>query len=123
MHGEFISVWRDSWRELWEPLIFSDGVPVDIGCEPYRGLVDSLRNRPSGEQIADTVDDPDHGLDAFRTVEAAVFAGERNLVAFFEDAHGILADLDIEGLADRYCDLLQKFTAKSRLRYDVRCPF
>src|SRR3546814_5074873 len=84
MHGEFISVWRDSWRELWEPLIFSDGVPVDIGCELYRGLVDALRNRPSGEQIADTVDDPDQGLDAFRTVEAEEFAGERKLVAFFE---------------------------------------
>src|SRR3546814_5624539 len=56
--------------------------------------------------------DPDQGLDAFRTVEAEEFAGERKLVAFFEDAHGILDDLDVEGLADRYFDLLQKFTAK-----------
>src|SRR3546814_904299 len=72
--------------------------------------------------IADTVDEPDQGLDAFRTVEAEEFAGERKLVAFFEDAHGILDDLDVEGLADRYFDLLQKFTAKYSLRYDLRSP-
>src|SRR3546814_5289822 len=111
MHGEFISVWRDSWRELWEPLIFSDGVPVDIGCELYRGLVDALRNRPSGEQIADTVDDPDQGLDAFRTVEAEEFAGERKLVAFFEDAHGILDILEFEGWANRYLNCLRNSQA------------
>src|SRR3546814_14422233 len=46
----------------------------------------------------------------------------RILVAMFEDAHGILDDLDVEGLADRYFDLLQKFTAKYSLRYDLRSP-
>src|SRR3546814_10862763 len=66
--------------------------------------------------------DPDQGLAAFRTVEAEEFAGERKLVAFFEDAHGLLDDLDVEGLADRYFDLLQKFTAKYSLRYDLRSP-
>src|SRR3546814_15984231 len=79
---------------------------------PYTTLFRS--NRPSGEQIADTVDDTDQGLDAFRTVEAEEFAGERKLVAFFEDAHGILDDLDVEGTEDRYFDLLQKFRAKYR---------
>src|SRR3546814_20485017 len=101
MHGEFISVWRDTWRELWEPLIFSDGVPVDIGCELYRGLVDAIRNRPSGEQIDETVDEPDQGLAAFRTVEAEEIEGERHLVAFFEEDDGSLAGKEVEGLAER----------------------
>ncbi|PBS13834.1 hypothetical protein CMZ82_03400 [Lysobacteraceae bacterium NML93-0792] len=122
MHGEFISVWRDSWREVWEPLIFSEGVPADIGCELYRGLVDALRVRPSAEEIADTVDDPKQGLDAFRAVESDELAGERQLVAFFENAYGVLDELDVEALTERYFVLLQKFIDKYSLRYDLRSP-
>lgn len=122
MHGEFISVWPDSWREVWDPLIYSDGVPADIGCELYRGLVEAFRDKPSGEHLADIVDDPHQGLDAFRAVASQQFSGERQLAAFFESAHGILDDFDVEGLSDRYFELLQKFIAKYSLRYDLRPP-
>jgi len=122
MHGEFVSVWRDSWRGVWEPLIYSEGVPADIACELYRALVDAFREKPSWEQLADVVDDPGQSMEAFRSVDPGQFIGERQLVTFFEEAHGILEDLEVEGLSDRYFDLLEQFIATYSLRYDLRSP-
>lgn len=49
MRGEFIGVWSETWREIWQPLMeqsFGDndeGVPEDIFCDLYREFAKSLR--------------------------------------------------------------------------------
>jgi hypothetical protein len=44
MRGEFISVWSETWREIWLPLIDHEDVPDDIFCELYRVLAPALRD-------------------------------------------------------------------------------
>src|SRR5262249_34126498 len=52
MRGEFICVWSETWRELWQPLIDKPlgendgGLLGDIFCELYRELSKALR-RPT----------------------------------------------------------------------------
>ena len=54
MHGEFIGVWPETWREIWLPLIEQplpdddEGLPEDIFCELYRALAPALSPRPFG---------------------------------------------------------------------------
>jgi len=54
MRGEFIGVWSETWRELWQPLIdqpLGEGnecLPDDIFCELYRELSKALR-KPGDE--------------------------------------------------------------------------
>lgn len=54
MRGEFLGVWSETWREIWQPLITephpedSDGLPEDIFCELYRALRGALR-KPTGD--------------------------------------------------------------------------
>lgn len=43
MHGEFLGVWSETWREIWEPLTNQEGVPSDIFCELYRELSRALK--------------------------------------------------------------------------------
>lgn len=49
MRGEFIGVWSETWREIWQPLIEEpfgeneEGVPEDIFCELYRELAKALK--------------------------------------------------------------------------------
>ena len=52
MRGEFIGVWSDTWREIWQPLIDQAGLPEDIYCELYRALSPALSRRPSVEDLA-----------------------------------------------------------------------
>ncbi len=44
MRGEFIGVWSETWREIWQPLINHEDVPDDIFCELYRELAPALRD-------------------------------------------------------------------------------
>ena len=49
MHGEFIGMWSETWREIWFPLIGEplgereESVPEDIFCELYRDLAKALK--------------------------------------------------------------------------------
>lgn len=43
MRGEFLGVWSETWREIWQPLIDQEDVPEDIFCELYRELAIALR--------------------------------------------------------------------------------
>jgi len=47
--GELISVWEDTYREIWIPLAEQEGVPDDVFSQLYRELFTALRE-PSGEE-------------------------------------------------------------------------
>lgn len=122
MRGEFIGVWSETWREIWLPLIDHEGVPDDIFCELYRELAKALNSPPSVEDLADIVDDPLQGREAFEKTSADKFAGERALVAFLEGAHDALEEVGGDELTNRYFNLLAAFVEKFSLRYDLRRP-
>jgi len=43
MRGDFISVWPETWADIWLPLIAQENVPDDIFCELYRELTRALK--------------------------------------------------------------------------------
>lgn len=128
MRGEFIGVWSETWREIWQPLIDHEGVAEDIFCELYRELAGNpkkpgaLRVTPSLEVLADIIDNPVQSREAFEKTGANEFAGERALVTFVEAAHSALEELAGDELSNRYFYLLANFIEKFSLRYDLRRP-
>ena len=64
MHGEFVGVWAETWREIWLPLIEQplaeddEGLHEDIFCELYRALAPALSPRPSVEDLAAVISSP-----------------------------------------------------------------
>jgi hypothetical protein len=122
MRGEFIRVWADTWREIWEPLASQEGAPDDIFCEIYRELSEALKNKPKPEVLADIIDNPLQSRDALQNSRADDLAGERALMAFFERTHETLEELAGETLANAYFNLLAHFIDKFSLRYDLRRP-
>ena len=134
MRGEFIGVWSETWREVWQPLIDQppsdneEGIPEDVFCELFRVLAGdpkkpgALKSTPSVEAVADILDDPLQSRRAFETTTPNDLAGERELVGFFEMAHDALQELGGDALANRYFNLLAVFIEKFSLRYDLRRP-
>jgi len=122
MHGEFIGVWSDTWREIWLPLVDHEDAPKDIFCELYRELAKALEVQPSVEELADIIGDPLQSREAFEQTRADDIAGERALVAFFEAAHEALDELGGDELSNHYFNLLSAFIDKYSLRYDLRRP-
>lgn len=49
MRGELVSVWEDTYREIWIPLAEQEGVPDDVYSQLYRELWAVLQV-PSGEE-------------------------------------------------------------------------
>ena len=93
MYSEFIGVWSETWREIWEPLASLEAAPGDLYCELYRELSNALRNNPTIEELANIIDDPDQSKEAFQNIKAEDLAGERALVTFFERTHEALDEL------------------------------
>jgi hypothetical protein len=131
MRGEFIGVWQETWREIWQPLIEQrlgdndEGLPEDIFCELYRELANALKTPPSVEALADIIDNPVQSRKAFARARAEDFAGERALIGVFESVHGTLEEFENPGddvLTNRYFNLLAAFIEKFSLRYDLRRP-
>ena len=122
MRGEFIGVWSDTWREMWDSLASHEAAPTDMFCELYRELAPALKIQPSVEVLAGVIDDPVQSKEAFEKTRTEHFSGERGLVAFLENAHPILDDLGGDLLANHYFNLLAAFIDKFSLRYDLRRP-
>lgn len=127
MRGEFLGVWSETWREIWQPLIDHQDVPEDIFCELYRELAKALKSPPSVEDLADIIDNPLQSREAFEQIRSEHLAGEQELVAFFEAVHEALEELGNYELTDRYSNFLTAFINKFSLRYDlgqscVLCP-
>lgn len=134
MRGEFIGVWSETWREIWQPLIEQplndndENIPEDIFCELFRALAGdpkqpgALTKTPSVEIVADILDDPVQARQAFEATTVNELAGERELVGFFEAAHDALEEFGGDSLSNRYFNLLAGFIEKYSLRYDLRRP-
>jgi len=128
MRGEFIGVWSETRREIWQPLLdellleTDAGVPDDIFCDLYRELVTALKVPPSAQDLADIIDNPLQSRETFEKVGAEDIAGERALVGFFESAYDALEELGDDQLSNRYFNLLAAFIEKFSLRYDLRRP-
>jgi hypothetical protein len=60
MRGEFIGVWPETWREIWQPLIDQplgervEEVPEDVFCELHREIANALKE-PTGDNALDAV--------------------------------------------------------------------
>jgi hypothetical protein len=122
MRGEFIQVWSETWREIWEDLAIQDAAPNDLFCELYRELSVALKATPSAQELADIVDDPVRSKEAFENPVVDKLCGERGLVTFLESAHATLDDLGGDLLSNHYFNLLNAFIDKFSLRYDLRRP-
>jgi len=122
MRGEFLSVWAETWGEIWEPLAAHEASPNDLFAELYRELAAALKTKPSIEELAEIIDDPNRSAEAFKNTGAQDLAGERSLVAYLENAHGVLEDLGGDPLSNHYFLLLTSFIEKFSLRYDLRRP-
>jgi hypothetical protein len=214
MRGEFFGVWKETYREIWSPLLAHEDVPDDVYSQLYRELAASLPE-PSGDYalrlvlsdamllreaveavpvlaavdierktvtealeasgvqesedvnqrrtisavmlgalIGDleragmlldqalgaiatnpvkraeaqeralerVLNDTKRSKEAFESVEASEFGGERPIVAFLEGAFSVLNDLAGDPLSNRYFNLLTEFIDKFSLRYDLRRP-
>jgi hypothetical protein len=128
MRAEFIGVWSETFREIWQPLIDDEDVPADIFCELYRVLAGdpkrpgALKITPTIEGLADIVDDPLQAREAFERTTAQDLVGERELVSFLELVHDALEELGSDQLTNRYFNFLAAFIDKFSLRYDLRRP-
>ncbi len=128
MRGELVSVWTETWREIWLPLSESplgaddEFPPSDIFCELYRTLEPAFSPRITIEDLADIIDDPLQSREAFASVSADEIANERSLASFFENAFDTLDELGGEDLTNHYFKLLSNFVKKFSLRYDLRRP-
>lgn len=133
MRGEFIGVWGETWREIWQPLGDHEGVSEDIFCALYRALADdpkgsgALKAKLTVEGLADIVNSSLLSRNAFERTTAQDLGGERSLVTFLEAVYDELEEFGGDELANRYFNLLATFIAKFSLRYDLRrrcilCP-
>lgn len=63
MRGEFIGVWSETWREIWQPLTEEpfgkneEGVPEDIFCELYRELAKALKPSTAESAVVVVIED------------------------------------------------------------------
>jgi len=122
MHGEFIRVWPETWREIWDVLAAHEAAPSDLFCELYRELAAALKTKPSAQELADIVDNPLQSKEAFENTRVEQLSGERLLANFLESAHATLDDLGGDPLSNQYFNLLTAFIDKFSLRYDLRRP-
>jgi hypothetical protein len=96
MRGEFLGVWKETYREIWTPLLAHEEVPDDVYSQLYRELAASLPY-PSGHYALRLVlSDAMLLREAFETV--AVLAAveiERKTVTEAFEASGVQDSEDI----------------------------
>jgi len=122
MRGEFIAVWSESWREIWETVRTHETAPSDLFCELYYEFSEVLRAKPSAQALAEITDDPVQSLERFKNTTAEDIFSEAKLVSFLESSHEILQDLGGDELSNYYFNSLATFVDKFSLRYDLRRP-
>jgi hypothetical protein len=92
MRGEFLGVWQETWREIWEPLVNDVDVPADLFCELYRDL-DQARKEPSlDESIAAVMNDPLQRREVF---DRALFAAEIDIESDRRETVFQSVDIDV----------------------------
>ena len=122
MRGEFIGIWPELNREVWEPLAQVDGAPDDLFCELYRTVSIAFALPLSAEELANIVDNTSEARDAFYALAASSFSNERALALALEQVLETLDDLCGTVLSDPYFLLLERVIQKFSLRYELRRP-
>jgi len=99
MRGEFFGVWKETYREIWAPLLAEEGVPNDVYSQLYRELASSLAE-PSGDGALRLVlSDSILLREAFETVPVlAAIEIERATVTGAFEASGVQ---DLQDLNER----------------------
>lgn len=81
MHGEFLEVWEETYREIWTPLLQQEGVPSDIYSALYRELYKVIGNPTGDEEFSLQLNDAIQLREAFdRVVILAGIEVERKQV-------------------------------------------
>ena len=93
MRGEFIGVWSETRREIWDDLASHEASPNDLYCELYRELAPALKIPLSVEALASIIDNPAQSKEAFEKTRSEEFIGERAVVTFLEGAQTVLERL------------------------------
>lgn len=124
MRGEFIGVWSEMWRQVWNKLASHRDAPDDLFCELFREL-NSIRIMPldPATELATIVDNPDQSRVAFRRTKARKLQGEHAVIGFLERANRVIEEFGSAALTNRYFQLVKDFLEKYSLRYDLRRDF
>jgi hypothetical protein len=122
MQGEFLSVWSETFREIWYELAANDAASEDLFPELYRELALALKTPPTAQALAEIVADSEQSKDAFENTKREALSGERAVITFLENAEAVLDDLGGDALSNCYFNLLDAFIQKFNLRYDLRRP-
>ena len=122
MRGEFIGIWSELTREIWDPLAQAEGAPDDLFCELFRAVSVAFNVQLSAEELANIVDDTFEARDAFYALTAHSFSNERALALALEQVLETLDELNGAVLCDSYFLLLEAAIQKFSLRYELRRP-
>lgn len=122
MRGEFIGIWSELRREIWEPLAQLEDAPDDLFCELFRTISVALTVQLSAEELANIVDNTSEARDAFYALTSHSFSNERALALALEQISETLDELNGEALCDPYFLLLEAAVKKFSLRYELRKP-
>ncbi|MGE3495023.1 MAG: hypothetical protein AB7N73_10025 [Gemmatimonadales bacterium] len=133
MRGEFVGVWSEAWREIWQPLTelplsSGDPVPAEVFQDLYRELAGEVRRPgalllpPPLGVLAEILQSPVRSREALIKIGAEDIASEGELTSFFEAAFEVLEELGGDELSNRYFNLLDAFIEKYSLRYELRRP-
>ena len=122
MRGEFIGIWSELKREIWEPLAQLEDAPDDLFCELFRTISVAFNVQLSAEELANIVDNTFEARDAFCALTTHSFSNERALALALEQISETLDELNGEALCNPYFLLLEAAVKKFSLRYELRKP-
>lgn len=126
MSGEFLNVWSETQREIWERLANVDDAPNDLYCELFRSIAKALKKPENASELIawqakfeEVLTDADLSKTTFYAIGAKDLNGERALCVFFEDVFETLDELGGDALKVPYGEILNEFIAKYSLRYQI----
>ena len=119
MRGEFIGIWSELKREIWEPLAQLEDAPDDLFCELFRTISVAFNVQLSAEELANIVDNTFEARDAFYALTTHSFSNERALALALEQISETLDELNGEALCNPYFLLLE--AALKNLAFDTSC--
>jgi len=122
MQGEFIGVWSETYKEIWEPLLLQENVPEDVYCDLYREMSEAFKIKPTIEELAEIIGSTDQSKLSFLNIKTEDLLGEYALITSFEKNYEALDELVGDALSNPYFILLEAFIEKFNLRYDLRRP-
>ena len=122
MRGEFIGIWSELKREIWEPLAQLEDAPDDLFCELFRTISVAFNVQLSAEELANIVDNTFEARDAFYALTTHSFSNECALALALENISETLDELNGEALCNPYFLLLEAAVKKFSLRYELRKP-